>query len=554
MAGFGGLAFVGEGYDQGAADYWRRRNLEIEAEGASGFGKWLRGVGAPGMLPGAQPMPGPPPSMFQPPGQAPGGGSQPPQMTMPNAQPMPGGPSPGMVNPGMLAGQPQNLTGPIIPPGGFGGPPGGAAPPAGAPPMSPQGRLQGPSQGMGGGMTSGPGSMWIDIGRKIAAANPNISDAGLAAAISKAMPLMNAESQQNWRNVELELRREHNQLLGLQIGQRGAIAGQQETGRNYRAELAADLRREAEAGREQRAELSAATRTTLGQLSAQTRLEIADRLEAGREQRAELSAQARKEIAGMNAQARKELTEFLEEGRTTRQERGIGAAGTRQERGIEAAGARQDKAIGAAAERQQTGIAAKQAPGIVAGKSAIDQIDSVFSDITDSQKGGTTVTGVQGMLNRWKEWGQGAIGQEGETRATVFESKVRTLQAQVPRLLAGVGRISAEERAQIDKIVRGLSTFTDPKAAIDSLQYLKQVIQSKAPAGAVSGRPAQRSSQQPVEPPPIDKLAEGRERTIRHPDGSTHTWILRNGEPVEVRGAEGGSEGGPPPQQQFPGP
>jgi uncharacterized protein YerC len=118
-------------------------------------------------------------------------------------------------------------------------------------------------------------------------------------------------------------------------------------------------------------------------------------------------------------------------------------------------------------------------------------------------------------------------------------------------MLAASSRISAAEREQIDKIVRGLSPLTDPQGAIDSLKWLKEVIASKvvntAPAAGARAGARGRTSQQPVPVPPASELSETEETDVKAPDGTVHTWVLRNGEPVEVRGGQGASPFDQPP-------
>lgn len=257
----------------------------------------MGGPGAPGGPMGGQPgQPSPQPPqgvpgmMPQQQGQMPPGG-------------MPGGAMPqrppGMMSP--MGGQPMG--------GAPGGMPGGAMPPGGGM----------PGQG-------GQGLDWRVIIQSLQRGNPGMPPEVLAAAVDQYMPMMNQQAQKEWQNLSLQLRHEERMDLyktRRELGE-GAEAGKDrrtgiiEQGRMDRAGVAADLRREAEQGRTNRAELSSTTRQSLGQLSANTKMEIADRLEGGRNARAELSATARAEIAKLNNEARTELQGFLEEGRNTR--------------------------------------------------------------------------------------------------------------------------------------------------------------------------------------------------------------------------------------------
>ena len=626
-----GLAALEGGYDQGAQDYWKRRELESIGPYGAGLRALLTGQvdipgataapGAPMSLSPGDPgspnfnmsLPGPIPPPQQAPPQVAGG---PRYSPIPYTPVDPSAPS----NPLMVSGQPQNLTGPIIPPGGTGGagsPPVPAIPggmrmpppmsaggaPSAPPPSSPSAPgapgAPGPSVpsagGLGGVGLQGPNA-WMSIGRAILQANPHISDDQLGFAINRAMPLMNAQSQMEWKNIQLEMERERNRLLLLQIQERSDIAGRREEGLDRRAagreegldrrsQLSAAVRREGEAGRMQRAELSSQTKLELRRLSDNTRREITDILEKGRDLRTSLSAEARKEIAKMNRESREEMFEAAEEGRDTRsrrseegrdrrseaaetgrqqrQQTGIEAQDRRQQRQIEAAGQRQQTGIEAARERQQTGIeatrerqgerlAAKLHPQIGSMNEALREIDTSIADLQDSQRGGPPVAGISGAAERWLEWGRQMLQtDEGDqTRATVFETRIRALQAQVPRLLAGVGRISNEERAKIDNIVRGLGTFTSPQQAINALTELRNMLSGRlTPNQQVQdrfpdygGRDARsRQSQQPP-PAPTKQLVpdwqEGEEIDFKAPDGSVHTWVLRNGEAIEVRGGQ----------------
>ena len=334
-----------------------------------------------------------------------------------------------------------------------------------------------------------------------------------------------------------------------------------------------------------RAELSSQTKQDIAKLSANTRREVAELLESGRDVRANLSAEARKEIAKMTRESREEMFEAAEEGRNRRadqaeegrnrrseaaetgrqqrqqtgieagdrrQQRQIEAAGQRQQTGIEAADRRQGRAIDATRQRQEERLTAKMHPQIGSMNEALKEIDNSVLDLQESQHGGPPVAGIAGAAERWLEWGRQMIQtDEGDqTRATVFETRIRALQAQVPRLLAGVGRISNEERAKIDNIVRGLGTFTSPQQAINSLNELRGMLAGKmTPNQQVQdrfpdygGRDARGRQSQTPPPAPTRQMVpdwqEGEEIDFKAPDGSVHTWVMRNGEAIEVRGGQ----------------
>jgi len=256
MAGFGGLAGlsqVGSGYDAGAVDYWRRQNLETDAAGLAALGKAFMQPG-----PFAQPSGGAPGGSMGPGGLLAPQQFAPPQGPQMGGPPLPGGPPPMAGAPQPAGPPPTGMPGAQPIPGGprfvpgFGSP-GGAAPPGGAPPMSPQGQPggapPGPPQGMGGGAPSQmgggpvPQQMGIEqLAARIRAANPNITPQVMASAISKALPLLNVESQQMWKQFQASTQYERlmqarERETDLQTYRQGLLgerkAGREERTREY---------------------------------------------------------------------------------------------------------------------------------------------------------------------------------------------------------------------------------------------------------------------------------------------------------------------------------
>jgi hypothetical protein len=235
MFGGVGLAAVPGGYDEGAQSYWKRRELEDSQAALQLLGNYAL-TNIPGTLPGAGvspsggPVPGGPgalspggPGMANGgpggPGMANGGPGVPPGAMPPRPMGMaagppgiiPGGPPPGFVNPLNAGGQPQNLTGPPIPPGGMGGAPGGG------PGMPPQGMGVPPQQGPPPGAQQlvsrlGPppagGYDWRQVVREIAQANPKADPAVIARAAMMMMPLMNQNAQMELRMLNMYLAQE----------------------------------------------------------------------------------------------------------------------------------------------------------------------------------------------------------------------------------------------------------------------------------------------------------------------------------------------------------
>jgi hypothetical protein len=222
--GLAGLAFVPQGYDAGGLSYLQLQAAERDKAAMTLLGQAFQG-GQPPLQGG--PPPGAPPMMTAPPGApgAPPGGATrlspgPGQPAPPGLSPPPagvgGGPSP------TIAGQPRAL-----PPGWLGGG-SAAAPTSGIPAGAPAGAGGAPA-----GLPAPQSMSWQDMVTRIVRANPNAPPDVVAAAVTKAMPLLNLESQSSWRQIELGLR----ELQIAQAGQRIEQAGERlsETERSNRA-------------------------------------------------------------------------------------------------------------------------------------------------------------------------------------------------------------------------------------------------------------------------------------------------------------------------------
>lgn len=386
---------------------------------------------------------------------------------------------------------------------------------------------------------------WEELAKRIVKANPGASPEVIASAITKALPLMNAQSQAQWKQIEIELQRERIGIAreGLNLRERtaGGLANPtNQVFHEWRAqnpnatpeEMLEELRKVRGAGNANRPQ-------SANSLMAQkwwdehpdgTAEEFQEWWNTPSTQRAAKRAEDALTRQREHDEAVSGRSERTQEAIGARQDKSIAAQGDRQQRTQEAITGRANTAEAGRNARAAAREASKAQTGAANFKSVNEQIDSAVSDIEASQHGGTAVTGIQGRLNRWKEWGQGVIGEGGETRASVFETKIAALQAQVPRLLAGVGRISNEERAKIDAIVRGLGNFTDPQVAIDSLRELQKILRSKQPGSSGGAAPGAAGGVVP----PASMLKEGTISTIRFPDGTVHQYTLQNGQPVEV--------------------
>src|SRR5258706_9544633 len=236
MSGFGaglaGLSAVPEGYTWVGMDMEKLQEMQLKRAGMEAFGRAFQqqfptaagpppgpgGPGGPGGMPGMSPMTGtgpvmpgaPPPMAGSPMSVGPPGGS-------PAAPPpMASGP-PGFAGASMLTGAPRPPMAGMPPgPSPSGAPPMGAGPPMGGPRGMPSGGQ--PSQ-------YEPGT-WQWMADRIAKANPGAPPAVIASAVTQAMPLMQTQSQQDWRRIQTLLAQER-----LDVSTERAA----ETGRHNRA-------------------------------------------------------------------------------------------------------------------------------------------------------------------------------------------------------------------------------------------------------------------------------------------------------------------------------
>jgi hypothetical protein len=217
MPGLGGLSGLGGvygGYIQAEGDEAtaRKKKYDIDQQQAAdmAFGRTLQLLGGGqgqqqgGMQP---PMGGPPPGMppqGQPPMQGPPPGQPPQGMPPPQGQPMrPPMPPPQMQQPGQ-------------PP--MGGPPGGGMQPpmqrSQMPPQQPpQGMPPGGAQGQ-----QGPALDWRQVFQKVQQANPGAPPNVLAAAVDRFLPLMNQQSQMEWKQQSMLLQQERLGAMSDRLG------------------------------------------------------------------------------------------------------------------------------------------------------------------------------------------------------------------------------------------------------------------------------------------------------------------------------------------------
>ena len=240
MAGLSGFAGVFGGNPAGSYQDSRKKQQgldqgDVDAQAQAAAGNAYMGMFGQQQTPGAPPgqaQPGMPPQQHGIGGllqgllqklQGAGGGPQPPSMQPSPQQPMmpppgPGGPqpmSPGGGQPGMPQAAVPGAR-PMMPPqggppqGGLVGSPQGPGmgqqqPPATAPmPGQPQGGMQ-PQGGQ-----SPQGQLtWQTVVQKVVQSNPGVKDPRvIAAAVDKFLPLMNQQTQQQWKEMSLMLRQQ----------------------------------------------------------------------------------------------------------------------------------------------------------------------------------------------------------------------------------------------------------------------------------------------------------------------------------------------------------
>lgn len=192
------------------------------------------GGGAPGMGAGAPGPAGPQPPMPGMPSQPQGG--------------MQGGGGPAPMGPGaMNAGPPQPMQPPrpppqmapqpMQPPGMGGGAPGMQGPPPGPPQGGGMPSLQGMS-----GLSSAqprPGALdWRSLVQAVKQSNPNIKPDVMAEAVNQFLPMMSQQSQQEWRQLSLQIREQslqdrERQVIMLEQGRNNRF-GQGEEGKTTR--------------------------------------------------------------------------------------------------------------------------------------------------------------------------------------------------------------------------------------------------------------------------------------------------------------------------------
>jgi hypothetical protein len=335
----------------------------------------------------------------------------------------------------------------------------------------PQGQQQGGFQ------TPGQGPLtWQQVIQAVQKGNPGAPPNVLMAAVTRAIPLMRLDSQQQFMQFR-------EQIQMMLANQKPQIVQMQEEGRDRRAQLGSDTRRDiaadTEEGRMARAQLSAETRTDLAKLSRDAKMELENLRQEGALERANLSAETRKEIAKLSDATKRELFHEGEEGKDRRVQMRPSVFQQKQEQH----------------EQDIQGL--------------VTQIDSALKSIDESQQeGGAPVTGLGGTVQRMYEFGAGTLGMDDSTKASDFQTKIRLIQAELPRALLNIGKIGKDERGHLDDVVRGLGRFTNAQQAKSALEYVKSVLQSKM--GNAGQAPQQGGGAKPKQQGNVEKVINGK--------------------------------------------
>jgi len=482
MAGLGGalagLSAMYGGYKQGEMDEFKiddAKRGEL-AKVAMGNALKMLGAGPQGQGGGGLPQMG-----GQPPGMPPGQPSQPMQQPSPvggQGPPGPGGmpPRPGM---GMPPG------GPSQGPGGMpqmGGPP--QMPPPGA--GGPGGMSGGPPPGMGGPSPQGmqqPGGRqldWRQLVQAVQQSNPNIKPDVLAEAVNQFLPMMNAQSQQEWRQVSLQIReqalqqREQQFMLADQTRRsegeknrefkgtegektrefKGAEGAANRVSRETIAKMTVDERREAHeagiiskqeiadamiAGRERVAGAQIEGRKDVAGAQIASREGIAARGEEGKKERLEMSLEAKTAANKLSIEAKREIAQAAEAGKGQRAEL---SAETRKE--IQALGARDRKAL---TEYVQSNINERFARG-----EGRKEQDFQQRETSRAEQAAAGIKSREGTAARAEE-GRGARAAAGrEQKAEQFSAREKRLQEGLDlRSDTTWERLEQQKQAAIDR-------------------------------------------------------------------------------------------------------
>jgi len=116
----------------------------------------------------------------------------------------------------------------------------------------------------------------------------------------------------------------------------------------------------------------------------------------------------------------------------------------------------------------------------------VDVVDNVITDALGSLKtgyqNGEYLTGVGGKTQRVAEVLQNLSGWSDKTAANNFAQKLEILKTMAPQILAGTARTSKDERARVDRIIRGLDYGDTSQITVADLQYLQNVVKQLRPA------------------------------------------------------------------------
>lgn len=273
----------------------------------------------------------------------------------------------------------------------------------------------------------------------MAQANPGARPEAIAAAVTKFLPLMTAQSQMDWRAIQQQLQMERIDSLNRH----------REMTDLYRARREDRLDRGGGAGTGN--PLNLATQKFIAENPDATANDIANFVKS-------FKAPAARDTSNPNMVAYKK---WQEENPTATAD---------------------EHAKFLRTLRTSTTAETKAGKETAAGISVINQIDDTIRQVQESLKGAGPLVGLLGKGRRYYEGIAGNLDKDVGTAAKDFETSIALIKNQLPRLLSGSTRIARDEREDLNKIIRGLDPFESPKATISALQRVRKVIMERDPS------------------------------------------------------------------------
>lgn len=321
------------------------------------------------------------------------------------------------------------------------------------------------------------------LAQRIMQANPNISGAGMWAALNRAIPLLNADGKIQLAEMRSMDAQDRLRFLYSKEGRLYEQFERTEALKREKMENADKLARDLSAARTDRAELTQDRIAAWKSLDRESREKIA----ADRGQNV-LDAIDKKVAAADKLLTKKQ--EFEEE--TGGNVKTMMLRKYRRE--FEAREGRRPTP-----EEEMTFINSGERPSATEVRTAredarfqggIDLIHDVLDDIHSSYRpGGVNPVGAAGAAMRLGEIGSNIMGWSDENSANLFQSKVEALRAVIPSLLTGRAVSGKDERERMTRIVRGLEMGDTRQITKGDLEWLAGFLQNQRP-GTVQGRPS----------------------------------------------------------------